>query len=412
MPPPWVVIPGDIGCSKSFTLISVPTRQGFRWTPPGGLGLRCVGSNGGWLAGAYIAADRTVRIVLVNPLTGARVEAPPAGRVSFMPDPERHKYKVEDALSVAVQKVAFSPNPTAQDFAVAVVGVSRVSRDSREGPAARFGDDVGWYAPRASREGPAASFGVAFARAGDDGWCAWAELPDQRDRSAGLDVAYRDGKFYYMTVSGELWVVDMAAPSPKPAKLATFPRATLDDGRRGYHLGFSGDGALHVVSSNTDDASRLYVLTQWHDDPSFGLPAEGVPPWTRARQLRGQAFLVGDFNQTLCAPVPDGSACLRPDSVYFFTGVPLCSGLAKYSYSYREREVGRDGVGVRRLDLITGTFQRPVRTRKIRFRPILDFWQPAWSSRYKDDLLEEETWNRLKLGLDWTKAIWFMPSMR
>ncbi|TVU22187.1 hypothetical protein EJB05_31869, partial [Eragrostis curvula] len=398
MPPPWVVIPDDIGCSKSFTLLSVPTRQSFRWTPPGGgLGLRCVGSNGGWLAAAYVAPDQTVRITLVNPLTGARVEAPPYGRVSLTSDdPEHQKAHVEFVLSAAVQKVAFSPNPTAQDFAVAVVGVSRLE--------ARAGSPGS-----GSRAAAAGRFGVTFARAG--GWCAFAEL----DRSSSrLDVAYRDGKFYYMSnmtvCCGKVCVVDMAAPDPEPVQLATLP----PDGRRRrrYHLGFSGDGgALHVVSSSDQDAAhrspRLDVLTQWHDDPSGGLP-DGVPPWTQTR-LPGQAFLVGDFNQTMC--VADG-AWLRPDSVYF-AGVPLCSELAEYSYSscvgvWREREIARrDGVGVWRFDLIRGNFERPDSIRKIRLRPPLEFWQPAWS-RHKDELLEDETWNRL----DWSKAIWFMPSMR
>ncbi|KAK3163732.1 hypothetical protein QOZ80_1AG0007570 [Eleusine coracana subsp. coracana] len=385
-PPPWVVIPEEAGCSRSFTLISIPTQQGFRWTPPGGAGLRCVGSNGGWLAGAYIDADRTVRVSLVNPLTNARVDMPASGRVSFVPHNEHHQPEVERLLANAVQKVAFAPDPTAQSFFVAVVGVTR-SRVP-------------------------ASFGIVFARAGKEkGWCAYAKIHDVDERSRRyysaprVDVAYHDGKFYYMT-RGQLWVVDMAAPSPSPAPLAKFkptlPSRVSD--HDSYHLAFSGDGALHVVSSKTDGHSvcDFDMFAQRYDGPASHSP-RGSSEWTSTTCLHGQCFLLGDFNQTLCVPT-DGTAWLKPDSVYF-ASIMLCSLLAKY----RVCRGGTDGVWQFKLD--TGHIERPEYFQKLRFRPSLEFWRPAWS-RHKDDMLEEEVWERLKSGLDWSKAIWFMPSMR
>jgi hypothetical protein len=101
-----------------------------------------------------------------------------------------------------------------------------------------------------------------------------------------------------------------------------------------------------------------------------------------AIRLRDQCFLVGDFNQTLCVPADgDGGASLRPGSVYF-TGIPRCSRCGR----------GRDGVW--KLNLRSGDVERP-----------------TWS-RHDDDLLAEEARNRLMSGLDWSKAIWFMPSMQ
>jgi hypothetical protein len=157
-----VVIPGDIGCSRSFTLLSIPTQQGFHWTPPpGGAGLRYVGSNDGWLA------DRTVRIALVNPLTNARVEVRAIGRVSFVPHHERHKSKVEIALSYLVKKVVFSPSPTEKSFVVAVVGVNR-SRVP-------------------------ANFGIVFTRAGCDckGWCSYVNVQYYDGWSSGIRLLRR-----------------------------------------------------------------------------------------------------------------------------------------------------------------------------------------------------------------------------
>jgi hypothetical protein len=229
MPPPWVVIPGDIGCSRSFTLLSIPTQQGFRWTPPGGAGLRCVGSNGGWLAGAYVDAFGTVCIALVNPLTNALVQLPAIGQVGFLPHHKYDKPQIELAVAALVHKMAFSPNPTEQSFAVAVVGVNRL-----RGPAT-------------------ARFGIVFTRAGYKGWCAYANIDSYNNEPSGrysapqLDVAYHDGKFYYMDMWYRVWVVDMAEPSPSPESLFRFKATPPVSGCCSHHIAFSGDGALHVV---------------------------------------------------------------------------------------------------------------------------------------------------------------------
>ena len=46
MPAPWVIIPRSVGFTDSFTVLSAPTLNFFRWTPQGGVRARCVGSNG------------------------------------------------------------------------------------------------------------------------------------------------------------------------------------------------------------------------------------------------------------------------------------------------------------------------------------------------------------------------------
>ncbi|KAK3160188.1 hypothetical protein QOZ80_1BG0056360 [Eleusine coracana subsp. coracana] len=408
MPPPWVVIPHSSGCSKSFTLISIPTMHSFQWAPPGGVGLRCVGSGGGWLAGAYIDADRKKRVALVNPLTETRVEVPvPVGRVLSPIIPKHGNSQLEEiTLSGAVQKVAFAPNPTQHDFAVAVV--TRLPNHGRYGKA------------------------VAFARAGgrEDGWCAFAELPDERSRyGSQLDVAYHDGKFYYVTTCRQVWVVDMAAADPTPTPLARFePTIThghsacyYPSGNGNHHLAFSSDGALHVVwiPTNAHTKDCFNMLVQRYDGPrsASSSQANGASsPWTEATRLHGQAFLVGDFNQTLCVPVDgDEGAGLRPHSVYF-TNIHLCSLLAKLLHPQ-----GAQQHGVWLFDLATRdigrTFYFPNTCRPLGGfkRQTVDFRRPAWSKDDDDRRVSEpqETWNYLSgLRLDWSTAIWFMPSMQ
>ncbi|CAO2185396.1 unnamed protein product [Urochloa humidicola] len=329
MPPPWVVIPRGTGCCRNFILLSVPTKEAFTWSPPGGAKLRCVGASGGWISGAHIAGDRAIRVSLLNPLTGARVDVPAiVGRASFTPRNAGGSDKEEISLCNAVHKVAFSPSPTEHDFAVAVV-----TRDRRAGGG---GGKV-----------------VGFTRAGCRVWCAIANLgalePGGNYKRADLDVAYHGGKFYYMTMCAEVWVVDMAAPRPSPARLARFSAAPGTPPGLVYdrhHLAFTGDGALHVVTS-----------------------------------LRGHAFLIGDLNQTLSVPA-DGSgeaeAWLRPDSVYF-TNIPLCS-------LFKELRGCSDG-GAWVLDLPSGDIRRT----------------PGEGTNHE----AMRAWS-----LECHKCVWIMPSMR
>ncbi|KAL6626617.1 hypothetical protein ACP70R_030343 [Stipagrostis hirtigluma subsp. patula] len=366
MPPPWVVSPRVIkGFSDSFTLLSVPTMQAFRWTPPGGRWLRCVGSSGGWLAGVFVDVDGRIRISLLNPLTDACVEVPASlGRVSSMPDDRSESD--EFWLPDFVQKVAFSPSPSAQDFAVAVV----TSR----------------------------STAVAFARARSEGWCAFAELPDvgrgSRSVDAELDVAYHGGRFYYMSMYGHVWVVDMAAPYPSTTLLAYFPPPVpgLVHRRRGYHLAVTGDGAVHVVWSRSSDdgaswESGLDMLARRYDPTRR---ARGLSPWAPATRLRGHAFLIGDRNQTLSVPVDGDGAWLRPDSVYFAN-----IGLGRLLAVSRERRLGPRGVWV--LDLATGDIVRPTGS------------NDESAARESSYLYRP---NRLLREFDWARSLWLMPSLR
>ncbi|XP_025815678.1 F-box protein SKIP23-like [Panicum hallii] len=352
MPPPWLVLPlGTVGCSDAFTLLSVPTMQAFRWSPPGGAGLFGVGSSGGWIAGAYIDADLKIRLSLLNPLTDARVDVPaPFGRVYHMPSGRRSATE-EISLCNTFQKVAFSPSPTEHDFAVAVV---TRSRSGKAMAFARAGCNEVWLADL----GP-------FERGGD-------YIRAQRD------VAYHDGKFYYMTMSGQVWVVDMAAP------FATFEPTMPGLIKRRHHLAFTGDGALHIVCSSIRElhSSDGNMLALRYAPSCTAEQGSSSSTWAQVTCLHGQAFLIGDLNQTLSVHADgDDGAWLRPDCVYF-TNIPLCSLLAQS----RDCSYGRAWV----LYLATGDIRRPdSATGEPRNYKV----ETHWAQRYP-------------------KCVWIMPSMR
>ncbi|XP_014661263.1 uncharacterized protein LOC106804507 [Setaria italica] len=138
MPSPWLVIADglEIGDRDRFTMLSLPALTPMRW------GLehqRCVGSSDGGLA----LVDPCLAITLLNPLTDAKpaVRLPPLGSlrrdlfhggcisvaVPMSPDGTLQILTHQDrrlfgkAQLSFVQRVAFAPNPTAQDYAVAVL---------------------------------------------------------------------------------------------------------------------------------------------------------------------------------------------------------------------------------------------------------------------------------------------------
>ena len=159
---------------------------------------------------------------LVNPLTDARVELPLVTTVDeWVVDADPRE--VESEMDMVVQKVATSPSPSAQDYAAAFVSDYTST--------------------------------VLCARAGADGWRELPRLPNGSDMRQELDMAYHDGRFYYMDTGGQVWVVDMAAPSPSPVPLAVVkppPVPAMVYMQRAFHLAFCGDGSLHVVWSLND----------------------------------------------------------------------------------------------------------------------------------------------------------------
>ncbi|KAJ1282864.1 hypothetical protein BS78_03G084100 [Paspalum vaginatum] len=339
MPPLWVVFAIGYGCCDEFRLLSAPTMQSFLWNPPGSARIRCVSSSGGWLAGTYMDADRMIRISLLNPLTNARIDVSPAVRrvITHTRMCESRRCELEEIeLCRSVHKVAFSPNPTEQDFAVAV----------------------------AMTLIPSCNPAVAFPRAGCDGRCAVVDLgPDGRCTKNKLDVAYHQSKFYYMT-SQDL----QRCPPPRrfasgrqPDCPATFgaqqfaptvPRSIYDH----HHLAFTGDGALYVVCSTDRErnSSGVDMVVLWYD-PSRA--EHGSSPWAEATCLRGHAFLLSDLNQTLSVGAAgDDGAWLRPDSMCF-TNIRFCSILKASS-------TPPEGRGAWVFHLPTGDIRQPTQHSK------------------------------------------------
>ncbi|XP_024314205.1 uncharacterized protein LOC106866008 [Brachypodium distachyon] len=352
MPTPWAVIPRTEGCSDSFTVLSAPTLNSFQWTPPGGLPARCVGSNAGWLALVTVVPEpKHIRIYLVNPITGARVDLPPTP--CWIPDSS--PAVVERELDLIVQKLAFAPRPSASAHAAA-------------------------FASLGGRT-------VFYARAGindDDGiWRLLSEIPKaERAVRRELDVAYHGGKFYYMDTHGQVWVADMAAQCPAPVPFASFacpdlPRQVAHR-RRGYHLAFSGDGGLHVVWS-TSEGDGVSSSNRYHRPAMLVMRYdEASASWAATASVGGdRAFLIGDRSQSLSVPVRIASPWLRADAVYF-TNIPLCGLLA----------LGGDWRGVWVFHLAAGVITFPT------------------EDHHKDLVL-----NELELDQDWPKSVWFMPCM-
>ncbi|CAL4944224.1 unnamed protein product [Urochloa decumbens] len=382
MPSPWLVIPDgpDIGDRDRFTMLSLPTLSPMRWRLEH---QRCVGSSDGWLA----LVDPCLAITLLNPLTDAEpaVRLPPLGpfrRESFRgrcishfvpmsPDgtlrilTPRDRRIFESAQLSFIHRVAFGPNPTAQDYAVAVL-----CRDGH---------------------------GMAFTTAGGGGW-QWLAWPDAAGRAAtpavvyqgsepvyvnrDLDLVYHGGKFYYTTLCGTVWALDPAAAPPvAPVPFAKLRPPGPDHRHYGKHLVFAGDendGALHVVWSDvpglhdaTRGRTRRMCVRRY--DPA----ATRARRWRKVRHLGGRAFLIGGRSQSVAVSVPASSSpstWLRPNCVYFTDITPGSDDVSMWEY-LPEPEIWE-------FDVVANSFRACHRGG------------------------EELEW------LDWLKAIWFTPRVR
>ncbi|XP_062209022.1 uncharacterized protein LOC133910754 [Phragmites australis] len=370
MPSPWLVIPDGWNiCDRDrFSFHSLPTRSPMRWTLQGE---RCIGSSGGWLA----LVDAGLSITLLNPLTDAQqaVRLPPLGPLRrdgifaytpMSPDgtlqlrTQKDKILFSRAQNCLVQRVAFAPNPTAQDYAVAVL-----CRDDQ---------------------------GLAFTTASSNGW-QWLDWPVAAGRAApqdgdeeevevdavyvncDLDLVYHGGKFYYMTLCGQIWALDPAAPSPvAPVPFAKWRPPGPDHYHYGKHLVFTDDGALHVVWSDVPGLSDATCARPMRMHVKRYEPSRRARRWRKVRHLGGSAFLIGNRNHSVAVPVPASSPStwLRPNCVYF-------TDLAPGSDNFKDRDEYVDPGEIWEFDVETGSFRA------------CDLGGLDW--------------------FDWHKAIWFTP---
>ncbi|KAI4967030.1 hypothetical protein ZWY2020_034434 [Hordeum vulgare] len=376
MQPPWLVIPdgGYPTWMDHFTFLSLPTRSCARWALPDS---RCVGSSAGWLA----LLDPNLSVTLLNPLTHAQVRLPPLRRDELLyPSPfginsdgsagyfyagtpsKTHTSSLQHSL---IQKVAFYANPTVQDHAVAVL----------------------------CRNG----LGLAFTRAGLNDW-QWLHWPDADGRdvpfggelygasNTDLDIVYHDGKFYYMTLCGQIWTLDAAAPSPvTPTPFVKCrPQLGPDHRRYGKHLVFTQDGMLHVVWSDGPGLPSLLHKESTLTRPmrmhvqSYHPGSSRARRWRKARHLNGRAFLIGSRSNSLAVPASVASApstWIRPNCVYFTCIMPGSDCINGESVEVLPPEIWE-------FDVKTGVFQECDRR---------DIPDSDW--------------------LEWPKAIWFTPSL-
>ncbi|CAL4935770.1 unnamed protein product [Urochloa decumbens] len=353
MTSPWLVIPDgpDIGDRDRFTMLSLPTLSPMRWRLEH---QRCVGSSDGWLA----LVDPCLAITLLNP---SRTQSPRSGCLRSARSGANRSEAAASRTSVA-----FAPNPTAQDYAVAVL-----CRDGH---------------------------GMAFTTAGTGGGWQWLDWPDAAGRAAtpavvyqgsepvyvnrDLDLVYHGGKFYYTTLCGTVWALDPAAAPPvAPVPFAKLRPPGPDHRHYGKHLVFAGDendGALHVVWSDvpglhdaTRGRTRRMCVRRY--DPA----ATRARRWRKVRHLGGRAFLIGGRSQSVMVPVPASSSpstWLRPNCVYFTDITPGSDDVWMWEY-LPEPEIWE-------FDVVADSFRACHRGG------------------------EELEW------LDWLKAIWFTPRVR
>jgi hypothetical protein len=361
LPLPWLVIPDGWDRDQDmhhYTFVSLATPiGGTRSALPN---LFCVGSTAGWLA----LIDENLIVTLLNPLTHAQVRLPTlqcAGRLyptigdSFKAVIPHHRWESVEQYNL-IQKIAFSSNPTAEDHAVAVLCRSRL--------------------------------GMAFTKTGQDNW-QWVHWPDAAGHeqpgigeasgcsNTDLDITYHRGKFYYMTLCGQIWSVDPAAPPPiVPVPFAKCrPQLGPDHRRYGKHLVFAQDGTLHVVWSDgpglpwdTRTRPMRMHVQRYHPGSSRHRL------WRKARHLNGQAFLIGNRSRSLAVPasvVSATSTWIRPDCVYFTCIMPGSIWISETDWLHPD---------VWEFNVKTGVFQ---------VCDIQDF--PDW--------------------LEFSKAIWFTPSL-
>ncbi|KAL6659940.1 hypothetical protein ACP70R_002062 [Stipagrostis hirtigluma subsp. patula] len=397
MPSPWVVIPDGPGVEERdrFTLLSLPRDSCLRWTLPG---TRCVGFSGGWLA----LVDASLRITLVNPLLPApeaearAVRLPPLWRVgsptvaprNFFGSPTvvPHSY-APDGGSVAsfrfdppgstvcaralqdayIVRVAFAPDPSAMDHAVAVM--------------CRYGH------------------GLAFTSAGRDGW-QWLDCPFAWDEPIPPRPEPEDEHDdRNITVNADL---DVAAGTPAtcPVAPALYARCQLRAGqqlRYGKHLVFSDDGAQHVVWSDFDGFPRRKaegsVVSRWQAMRIQRYEAGGPWPWREVQHLGGRAFLIGSRSQSASVPAAAvaSSRWLRPNCVYFTNIMPEYS-----SASLRPHIV--------EFDLALGVFAA---VNEFAYREL-----PHVAACNNPLALPDYRRPAGELGWDWHRAIWFTPSLK
>ncbi|CAM0876088.1 unnamed protein product [Alopecurus aequalis] len=360
LPRPWLVIPDGWRASENmhhFTFVTIPEPIFERLALPNS---PCVGSTAGWLA----LLDANLVITLLNPLTRAQVRLPTllcdgrlqASSVGFVvgtiQDMQPRVYQHN-----LIHKIAFSADPTAQDHAVAVL----------------------------CRSG----LGLAFLKAGQDDW-QWMNWPDAAGReepglgevndsgNTDLDITYHNGKFYYMTLCGQIWSIDAAASAPVvPVPFAKCrPQLGPDHRHYGKHLVFDQDGTMYVVWSdgpglpwNTRTRPLRMQVQRYHPGSSRHRL------WRKARHLSGQAFLIGNRSQSLAVPsstVSAPSTWIRPNCVYFTCIMPGSDYIATYECLHPD---------IWEFNVKTGVFRVVC--------DIDDF--PDW--------------------VEWTKAIWFTPSL-
>ncbi|KAE8815469.1 hypothetical protein D1007_06929 [Hordeum vulgare] len=276
-----------------------------------------------------------------------------AGRIPS----QKSTCSVQDKL---IQKAAFSAYPTAQDHAVAVL--------------CRYG------------------LGLAFTRAGLNDW-QWLDWPDAAGghqpfggeyygaNNTDLDIVYHDGRFYYMTLCGQIWTLDAAAPCPVTPMpfVKCRPQLGPDHRRYGKHLVFTQDGRLHVVWSDGPGLPfdtrarpmRMHVQ-------SYHPGSSRAQRWRKARHLSGQAFLIGSRSQSLAVPASLAYATwtwIKPDCVYFTCITPGSDYIGGESLASLPPEIWE-------FNVKTGVFQECDRR---------DIPDSDW--------------------LEWPKAIWFTPSL-
>ncbi|XP_050212371.1 F-box protein SKIP23-like [Mercurialis annua] len=318
LPPqlPWLMLPQSQSNQSRRAFFNLSTNKSHLLNlPEVSYPKRHCGSSHGWL----IIIDDTPSVLLINPLTRARLYLPPLSSfpnvVGFNYSDVGREYALQIRLGGRInlslrqmrdwfiQKVVLSSSPLKDDNFVAVAILNQT------------GD-------------------LAYCRNGDKSWSLI-----ENARTYSEDVIYYNGMFYAVNKTGQIAVCDVSGESPRVSIIET-PRQIGGDMQ---YLVSSGDELLLVTRfldveyefDHPDMEPHLFYRTTRFDVLRLDLNG---PRWLSMRSLGDKALFIGE-NSSLSLSASDFPGCMA-NCIYYTND---------YSDTNADGHVGEHDFGIFKL---------------------------------------------------------------